>query len=77
MKKIYIGVIFILCLSSLIGCSSNKYNAEIINDVKDLINNDFLKENKVKAYYLNEEYVDGVDDEIDQYIYMMINPQNQ
>lgn len=41
-----------------------------------MINNDFLKENRVKAYYLNEEYVDGVDDEIDQYIYDDQSPES-
>lgn len=70
MKKIKIGVMFILCLSCLIGCSGSKYNADIKNDFKNWISDEFLNNNKVRgAYYLNENYVEGVDDVVDKYIY--------
>lgn len=70
MKKITIGMIFILCLSFLIGCSTNPYNAEVKNDIKSFMNDEFLNNNRVRgAYYLNEDYVEGESDVVDKYIY--------
>ncbi len=43
-KFVIVGLIMVMCLGILGGCS-NKYNAEVINDAKSLMNENFLETN--------------------------------
>lgn len=64
MKKIILSGIFIilsLCLTFVCGC--NKYNAVVSSKVNKEISVEFLKENRVKAYYVEEETGDLFYDE--------------
>lgn len=51
------------------GCNNIKYNAKLYSNVGEWIDKSFLNENKVKAYYSNENYVEGVSYPDEQYIY--------
>ena len=46
-------IVLICCLFGSVGCG-NKYNAELFNNAEQWIRDDFLRENRVKAYYPNE-----------------------
>lgn len=58
-----------MILSILTGCSNNKFNAALYNNVSECINETFLKNNRVKAYYLNENYIEDQSNPNDKYIY--------
>lgn len=75
MKNKVIGLfIFIAFICFLSGCNDNKYNAVMYNHVEKWISEDFLKENRVKAYYLNENYIEGESDPSSKYIYDETSP---
>ena len=70
MKKFVriVGVFALLCcLFGAAGCG-NKYNAELFNDAEQWVREDFLRENRVKAFYPNENY-DENDEQSESYIY--------
>ena len=60
-------IILICCLFGSVGCG-NKYNTELFNNVEQWIRDDFLRENRVKAYYPNENY-DENGEQSERYIY--------
>ena len=60
-------VVLICCLLGVAGCG-NTYNAELFNNAEQWILDDFLRENRVKAYYPNESY-DENDEQSESYIY--------
>lgn len=75
MKKIFLlGAIIIMSLISLVGCGGNTYNAVLYSHAEDWISEEFLSENKVKAYYPNKDYVEGESDSADRYIYDKESP---
>ncbi len=59
-----IAFIWILC-----GCEGEKYNALIHNQAEKWISEDFLNENRVKAFYINETYIEGESEPSSKYIY--------
>ena len=69
-KLICAAIVILLCLSVLSGCNV-KYNAVMYSRVEKWIDEDFLRENRVKAYYLNDDYDedDDSDDAPEKYIY--------
>lgn len=64
-NKVINLLIFIVFILVLCGCN-NKYNAVLYNHADKWISEDFLDNNRVKAYYRNENYIEGEDD---KYIY--------
>lgn len=60
MSGIYIGIS---------GCTKNKYDAVLYSYVNDWIDEDFLMDNRVKAYYPNENYVEGDSFPWEKFIY--------
>lgn len=69
MKRLFLsGAVLIISLFALVGCSG-KYNAVLYSHADKLVSEEFLKENRVKAYYRNENYVEGVSDWKDRNIY--------
>lgn len=70
MKKLvrFAGIVVLIgCLLVAAGCGYT-YNAELLNDAEQWIRDDFLLENRVKAYYPNENY-DENDEQSESYIY--------
>lgn len=65
--RIVCAFVLICCLFGAVGCG-NKYNAELFNDAEQWIRDDFLRENRVKAFYPNENY-DEYDEQSESYIY--------
>lgn len=63
--------------SLLIGCSNNRYNAVLYSNATEWIDKTFLNDNKVKAYYFNENYIDGQSDPNDKYIYDEASPSSR
>ena len=81
MKKT-IATILLLCLLAtglltLSACNeaetepneAEEYHAAYYDDVEELMKEDFLYANKVKAYYCNPLYIEGVTEWTDRYIY--------
>lgn len=69
-KFLSLCLALIMILSLFVGCSNNnKYNAVLYSDATEWINETFLKDNRVKAYYPNENYIDGQNNPNDKYIY--------
>ena len=63
MKKVILSLISIIIgLSFLVGCGGNKYNAVLYSHAENWISEEFLDENRVKAYYPNKDYVEGESD---------------
>ena len=58
-KIIRAGLALLLIFSLLPGCSNLRYGAKLYNNVDDWIDESFLNENRVKAYYPNDNYVYG------------------
>ena len=77
-KLICAAIVILLCLSVLSGCYV-KYNAVMYSRVEKWIDEDFLRENRVKAYYLNDEYDedDDSDDAPEKYIYDENSPRSR
>ena len=77
-KIILIAICTLLCLSILSGCNV-KYNAVMYSRVEEWIDEDFLRENRVKAYYLNDDYVedDDSDEPPEEYIYDKNSPSSR
>ena len=76
-KFIKIGLALLLIFSLLPGCSSLRYGARLYNHVNDWIDESFLKENRVKASYPNDNYVHGESDPRDKYIYDESSPSSR
>lgn len=68
-KYLIVGIALIMCFCILTGCGNNQYNAVLYDTANEWIDDDFLKENRVKAYYINDNYVEGENDFSDKYIY--------
>lgn len=67
-SKIISVIICICCLLILCGCS-NKYHAVLHSHAEKLVSEEFLKENRVKGYYIDDYYVEGESDPSSKYIY--------
>ena len=76
-KFISLGLVLIMIFSLLTGCSTNKYNAVLYSNANEWIDETFLKDNRVKAYYLNENYIYGESDPSDKYIYDTTTPSSR
>ena len=63
-KIIMAGLALLLIFSLLPGCSNLRYGAKLYNNVDDWIDESFLNENRVKAYYPNDNYVYGENDSL-------------
>lgn len=75
---ISLGLVLIIILCLLGGWSNNnKYNAVLYSDATEWIDETFLKDNRVKAYYPNENYIDGQDNPNDKYIYDTNSPSSR
>lgn len=68
-KKLLVFVMIFTCLICIAGCSTNKYNAVLYDTANEWIDDNYLKENRVKAYYINDNYVEGESDISDKYVY--------
>lgn len=78
MKRIilsFISILFGLCF--LMGCGGNKYNAVLYSHAESWISEDFLNENRVKAYYPNKDYVEGESNPWEKYIYDKESPDSR
>ena len=76
MKKllsILCAVLAAIALFSFAGCG-NKHNAVLYSYANDWIDEDFLNENRVKGYYVNEDYIEGMSDWDTRYIYDSNSP---
>lgn len=72
-KNLIIGLVGLMLFSFFTGCSDQNfndtvYNSKLYNDAEEWIDEKFLKENRVRAYYRNEDYIEGVSDPSDKYI---------
>ena len=76
-KIIRAGLALLLIFSLLPGCSNLRYGAKLYNNVDDWIDESFLNENRVKAYYPNDNYVHGESDPRDKYIYDESSPSSR
>lgn len=79
-KAKFISLILVLLsvFSLFAGCSNNnKYNAVLYSNANEWIDETFLNDNRVKAYYLNENYIDGQSDPNDKYIYDTTSPSSR
>lgn len=78
MKKVILSLISIIIgLSFLVGCGGNKYNAVLYSHAENWISEDFLDENRVKAYYPNKDYVEGESDPWEDIIYDNESPDSR
>ena len=68
-NKVFALFVFIAFICLLSGCNDNKYNAVIYNNATEWISEEFLKENRVKAYYPNEDHIEYEDGYSPEYIY--------
>lgn len=64
-----------MCVCICAGCV--QYNAVIYSNADKWIKQDFLKENRVKAYYVNDSYDEGVTDISDKYVYDDVSPSSR
>ena len=76
-KIIKIGLAILAIFSLLLCCSSCRYGAKLYNNVDDWIDESFLNENRVKAYYPNDNYVYDESDPSDKYIYEETAPSSR
>lgn len=72
-KILVIGLVVFMLSSFLTGCydqdfKDTLYNSILYNGVEEWIDDDFLRENRVYAYYRNENYIEGVSDPDEKYI---------
>ena len=79
--KITALILILSTVFSLVGCSDcdedvfeNTYNATLYSMANDWIDEGFLYENRVKAYYLNENYIEGESDPNESIIYDESSP---
>lgn len=72
-------ILALLTIFSLfMGCSNNnKYNAVLYSNATEWIDETFLNDNRVKAYYLNENYIDSQSNPNDKYIYGTTSPSSR
>lgn len=79
-KAKFLSLILVLLtfLSLFAGCSNNnRYSAVLYSNATEWIDKTFLNNNKVKAYYLNEKYIDGQSNPSDKYIYDEASPSSR
>lgn len=76
-KFLSLGLVLIIIFGLLTGCLNNKYNAVLYSNANEWIDETFLKNNRVKAYYLNENYIYGESDPSDKYIYDTTAPSSR
>lgn len=76
MKKIILlTAVLIAVLFALSGCGANKYNAVMYSHAEESLTESFLRENRVKAYYDKDGYVDdGQGDLSDSIMYDKDSP---
>ena len=79
--KITALILILSTIFSLVGCYDcdedvfeNTYNATLYSMANDWIDEGFLYENRVKAYYLNENYIEGESDPNESIIYDESSP---
>lgn len=77
LKKFLAAVTVLVCMFALAGCNVIKYNAEMNSFAKELVSAEFLNENRVKAFYLNENYVEGESLPSEKYIFDDKSPQSR
>lgn len=76
MKKAIAVLMFTLAAVAVFiaGCGS-KYNATLISNADDIINPNFLEQNRVSgAFYPNPDYEEGVDSPDERYIFDESSP---
>ncbi|MCM1438442.1 MAG: hypothetical protein NC131_04440 [Roseburia sp.] len=80
-KLIFFVAVLIVSLCMSASCKSengiDKYHAEIYSSAEEWVNDNFLKENRVKAYYRNENYAEGVSLPSEKYIYEENSPSSR
>ena len=68
------GIVLLGCLLAA-GCSVG-YNAQLLNNAERWISEEFLRENRVRAFYPNEQYNEN-DENSEYYIYDETAPQTR
>lgn len=68
-KKVIHFWVFVFGLLVLCSCGKSNYNAVMYSHAEEWISESFLKENRVKAYYLNEGYIEEENEPSSKYIY--------
>ena len=79
MKKAIAVLMFALAALAAFaaGCGS-KYNATLISNADDIINPNFLEQNRVSgAFYLNSDYKEGIDSPDERYIFDESSPESR
>ena len=79
MKKAIAVLMFALAALTAFaaGCGS-KYNATLISNADDIINPNFLEQNRVSgAFYPNPDYEEGVDSADERYIFDESSPESR
>lgn len=62
-KAVCLSVALLLVCLLCFACAKEiPYNAVLNSHANDLISDDFLRENRVKAFYPNDDYVEGEND---------------
>lgn len=81
MKKIFCLLLIVFVALNLSACKNNaengndvneyvpEYNAVLYSKANEWIDDGFLTENRVKAYYPNVNYIEGESDPSEKYIY--------
>ena len=75
-------------LNIFTGCSNNKNNGNVDTEIdsqsiefyskaKDWVDEGFLKKNRVRGYYRNENYIEGVNDDIPKFIKDTTSPSSR
>ncbi len=81
MKKVNIvalGLVLLMAFSVFAGCSVKKYDAVMYSKSKEWVKTSFLEDKKVRgAYYLNPDYVEGLDDPVEKYYYDEESPRDR
>lgn len=70
MKKLIILLsVLLLPLLTFTACGGNDYNAVLYSHAEEQLDEEFLKEYRVKAYYPNENYIEGESEPSEKYLY--------
>lgn len=67
-KYIALALLLPILFCSFAGCSAIKFNAVLYSHADEWVDEDFIKDNKVKAFYLNDDYTEGISDPNEKYI---------
>lgn len=74
-KLIGLGAVLLACFCLFVGCGGARYHATLYSKAQSWIDEEFLKENRVYgAAYPNEDYVEGVSEWDEQYIWDKTSP---